>query len=271
MRNKKLTIGAIVFYILILMASFISSAPTFTHVRALDTDSSYYTLISADSFAYRYQLEQDSTKLDSLATAVEGLDVAELQEEVDSTQDTIDVMYQDIADLGAWKDTVLLYMSLAPDSLKINKNMYVYGKVWIRDSIVVNTRVLFLPPADSSAVGNIILRQAGENLVFLNSCYLKSDGKYWKTDADAAASMPSRLVALGTISANGWGLFMKEGFLRCDALNLTIGGPIFPGLTPGELTQTQVSATGDQSQKVGVAESADVIDYDPDLTILEIK
>jgi len=176
-----------------------------------------------------------------------------------------------LTDLHSFKDEVLKYMSFDEDSVVVDSNFYVFGKVWIRDSLIVNTRVLFIPPDDSSAVGNIILRQAGENLVFLNSCYLKSDGKYWKTDADGAATMPSRLVSIAIISADGWGLFMDYGYLRCDALDLTIGGDIFPGVTPGELTQTQVSGTGDQSQKVGHGETPDVVKYQVDQTVLEIK
>jgi len=176
-----------------------------------------------------------------------------------------------LTDFHSFKDEVLKYMSFDEDSVVVDSNLYVYGKIWIQDSIIVDSRIIKIPPADHSAWGDIILRQAGENLVFGESCYLKSDEKYWKTDADAAASMPSRLVALASISADAWGLFLKEGMLRDDTYDLTVGGYVYPSLTPGEFTQTQVSATGDQSQKVGIAETADVIDYDPDLTVLELK
>ncbi len=176
-----------------------------------------------------------------------------------------------LTDFHSFKDEVLKYMSFDEDSVVVDSNLYVYGKIWIQDSLIVNATIIKIPPVDSSAWGKIILRQAGENLVFGESTYLKSDGKYWKTDSDAAATMPSRLVALATISAEGWGLFLKEGMIRADDWDLTIGGYVYPSLTPGDFTQTQVSATGDQSQKVGIAETADVIDYDPDLTVLEMK
>lgn len=256
------------------LRAFITDMADSLALRMLITDTAdslalrLTIIIAADSFALFHEL----------ITGIDTPGVATLRDTVEANKDSVDKFSAETAALRdtveidiAWRDTVLMYMSFDGDSVVVDSNLYVYGKLWIQDSLIVDATIIKIPPVDSSAWGDIILRQAGENLVFGKSTYLKSDGKYWKTDADAAATMPSRLVALATISADAWGLFLKEGMIRADDWNLTVGGYVYPSLTAGEFTQTQVSATGDQSQKAGIAETADVIDYNPDLTVLEIK
>lgn len=112
---------------------------------------------------------------------------------------------------------------------------------------------------------------AGENLVFGDICYLKSDGKYWKADADAAATMPGAAMALASISADASGLFLKIGFVRDDSWSaLTIGGIVYASTTAGAITQTAPSGSGDQVQELGYAETAVIIWFNPNTTLVEI-
>ena len=127
------------------------------------------------------------------------------------------------------------------------------------------------PDSDTTANGEKVTETAGENLAFGDVCYLKSDGKYWKTDADAAATMPGTLMALGTINADASGSFLRSGYARNDAWNWTVGGLLYADTaTAGGLTQTAPSGTGDQVQVIGVARSADIVDFRPSLVLVEV-
>lgn len=111
---------------------------------------------------------------------------------------------------------------------------------------------------------------AGEDLAIGEVCYLKSDGKFWKSDADAAATMPVVAMATAAISADASGVFLLMGFYRDDTWNWTIGGFLYASTTAGAMTQTAPSGSGDQVQKVGIALTADIVYFNPDITIVEI-
>lgn len=139
----------------------------------------------------------------------------------------------------------------------------------------LNDLTLFLnwsPSADHLYNGLLERATAGENLVYGELCYLKSDGKYWKADADAATSMPGTALACASISADATGTFLKFGYMRHDAWDWsTVGGLLFVDTaTTGGMTQTAPSGTGDQVQCVGYAKSADIIFFNPALVIVEI-
>lgn len=93
---------------------------------------------------------------------------------------------------------------------------------------------------DHTCTGETFSATAGENLVFGNLCYLKSDGKWWKTDSDAASTMPGTAIATGTINADATGIFLLEGYARDDSAwaGLTIGGTLYASQTGGAITQT---------------------------------
>jgi len=121
------------------------------------------------------------------------------------------------------------------------------------------------PDSDHQASGIISEATVGENVVFGECLYLKSDGKYWRTDADAAATTIGKLaVALATILANAAGPVLEKGYIRDDTWNwATIGGAVYLSTTGGEFTQTAPSGAGDVVRIVGYAATADVIYFDP--------
>jgi hypothetical protein len=137
--------------------------------------------------------------------------------------------------------------------------------------VVVSGGILIGPPdTDHTEVGLVSNLTAGESLVFGEVCYYKSDGKYWKSDADAEATMPIVVMSLETIGADGVGPFLKRGFVKDDAWSWTTGGLLYGSTTGGDITQTAPSGSGDQVQIVGYAYSADVIFFNPQYGMLEI-
>lgn len=132
-----------------------------------------------------------------------------------------------------------------------------------------------LATTDHTYTGFDATMVAGENLVFGQLVYYKSDTKFWKADADAEATTKGLLaVAADTISADASGKFILPGsFIRDDTWNWTIGGLIYVSCDPtttGGFTQTAPSASADCVRIVGYAVTADVMWFEPDGTWVEI-
>jgi len=128
------------------------------------------------------------------------------------------------------------------------------------------------PAADHTVNGRTMIGTAGENLVFGDIVYLKSDGKFWLQDADAEATADGLIaMATATIAADATGTFLLDGFARDDSWAWTVGGKIFlDDFGTGNLSQTVPSDSGDIVRIAGYAYSADVIYFNPDNTYLEI-
>lgn len=119
------------------------------------------------------------------------------------------------------------------------------------------------PSSDLTASGIRASLTAGENVVFGDVCYIKSDGKLWKADANAATLYPAFFMAVATILADASGSFLMLGFARNDAWTWTVGGAIYLSTTVGAMTQTQPSATDDVIQVLGFATHADRMLFKP--------
>lgn len=115
-----------------------------------------------------------------------------------------------------------------------------------------------------------ITRAAGEDLVITDVCYIKSDGKMGKADADAIATSSAVFLSTATIANNATGTFLAWGLFRDDSgFNWTVGGLLYLSTTPGGITQTAPSGTDDVIQILGVALSADIIFWRPSLVQVE--
>ena len=126
-------------------------------------------------------------------------------------------------------------------------------------------------PSDQKVSGRVVRGQAGENLAIFEVCYMKSDGKLWKAQADAAATMPALYMATEAILADAYGTFLTDGYARDDSWNWTVGAILHAfDDTAGAMIQTAPSDTGDQVQRVGIAVTADVVFFKPDITMVEI-
>ena len=128
------------------------------------------------------------------------------------------------------------------------------------------------PAGDNSAGTQAIFDSAivGESVAFPDLLYLKSDGKWWKSDADAAASMPGLRMALETKAADATCSMLVIGRVRDDDWNWTIGGLIYASTTAGGLTQTAPSGSADIIQIVGIAYHADKMIFDPSPVTAEL-
>ena len=114
-------------------------------------------------------------------------------------------------------------------------------------------------------------KQAGEALSGGNLVYLKSDEKWWKTDADVEATTKGLIgIAMAAISANSTGKVSILGRVYNAGWSWTVGAPIYVSCTAGGITQTAPSGSGDQVRKIGHALSSTTIIFNPDATILEI-
>jgi len=134
------------------------------------------------------------------------------------------------------------------------------------------TTILTEPQADNSVgIGSIQdYAQVGESVAFPFLLYQKSDGKWWKADADAATTMPGLRMALESKSADAYCLMLVMGRVRDDDWAWTVGGLIYASTSAGGLTQTAPSGTGDQVQIVGHAYHADKMVFDPSPVIAEV-
>lgn len=107
---------------------------------------------------------------------------------------------------------------------------------------------------------------AGATISQWEAVYLDSSSTWQLTDADAASTAGSVMVALATeagTSSNPLRVALPGSFCRNDAWNWTVGGAIYLSTTPGALTQTAPSATDDVVRVVGWATNADTIFWNP--------
>jgi len=108
-------------------------------------------------------------------------------------------------------------------------------------------------------------------VAFPDILYLKSDGKWWKADADAIATMPALRMALESKTANQTCNTLVMGRVRDDDWNWTVGGKVFASTDAGAITQTAPSGSTDIVQVVGVAYHADKMIFQPDITTIELS
>lgn len=126
------------------------------------------------------------------------------------------------------------------------------------------------PTSDRTANGLKTTDTVGENVAFGDLLYMKSDGKYWKADADQASLMPGVVMALETILADAAGALLHKGYVRYDTWNWTPGDILHAGNTAGAIQQPAPSGSGDQVQIVGYAITADIIFFNPQLVMVEV-
>jgi len=122
------------------------------------------------------------------------------------------------------------------------------------------------PTTDHTYNGGDETATAGENLVIGDVCYLKSDGKYWKADADSVTTTAGVIrMASTTIAADADGIFIIPGdgcYVRDDTWNwATIGAELYISVTPGNPTTTAPSGDADVRRIIGHVITADIIEF----------
>ena len=124
------------------------------------------------------------------------------------------------------------------------------------------------PTSDHEGCGLIVPMTYGESLVPGNIVYLKSDGKVWKADANAAGAYPAIGIALETLGANASGKVLLFGLFLDASFAWTVGGTVYLSTTAGAMTQTAPSATDEVIQVLGVAVSATLLMFNPVLSYI---
>ena len=132
--------------------------------------------------------------------------------------------------------------------------------------------------ADETGDGLTSLVTHGEATETGEIMYMKADGKYWLSDADAAASMPALVLSLPVNTAgDATGLVLHKGYYRNDTLfNWTPGNGsanlLYAHTTPGAMVQlaNKPAGAGDQLQVVGYVVDANTIYFNPSYVLGEI-
>ena len=100
----------------------------------------------------------------------------------------------------------------------------------------------------------------GEAVTQGNAVYLKtSDNKYWKADADAAATASADGIALTPGAADEYGVVCTEGYVDLGA-TLTVGETYVVSTTAGGIAPIADLGSGDYTTILGVATAADTLE-----------
>jgi len=128
----------------------------------------------------------------------------------------------------------------------------------------------FDPDLDNEeASGIIIATTVDANAYGIGSAlHLDTDGNYIEANASAEATMPC--TAIATETGTGSKEVLLHGFIRNDLWTWTPGGAVHVNITNGTLSQVIPSASGNQVQRVGIAYTANILYFNPDMTVLEI-
>ena len=149
-------------------------------------------------------------------------------------------------------------------------------------TLEINEKAILIDVAlstDHTWTGPTQLITAGENLAIFETAYLKSDGKYWRIDADAEATAKGKIVmATAAISADATGIVLLPGefsFIRDDSTTewtvTAAGDTMFLSTTVGDLTN-DISGytTGDIGRVAGYMETATILNFNVDKTWIKI-
>ena len=100
-------------------------------------------------------------------------------------------------------------------------------------------------------------------------CYIDSNGKMAKVDADAEASASGMLaICTEALSADGEGAFILQGFYTTSGLNA--GEKLYMSTDAGTWTSTRPILAGDMVRIIGYAVSSTQLFFNPDPTWIEL-
>jgi len=115
---------------------------------------------------------------------------------------------------------------------------------------------------------------AAVNVAFGDVCYINSSGKCALIDADGIATMSGIVMCVdSTITADNVGNWIFMGTARNDAWSWTVGVLIYgstTGTSGNTMTQTKPTGVDDVVQVLGVALSATVVYFAPQLAQVEL-
>jgi len=150
-------------------------------------------------------------------------------------------------------------------------NITVGGTATLGEGKSLSIGTPLLPTTDHTSTGLTAEMLAGGAIAaFQTVCIHTTTGEVVISDADAIGTMPVIGIAPAAISDTATGTILLQGFIRDDTWNWTLGGILYASGTAGAMTQTAPTGSGDFVQAVGIALSADVVYFNPSLTLVEV-
>lgn len=114
--------------------------------------------------------------------------------------------------------------------------------------------------ADDTYQGDVITGiPAGAAIAQWEAVYLASDGTWKLADGNGSGTYPARGLAVAAAASSAAVTVIQKGYVRNDAWNWAVGGNVYLSNTPGALTQTATSTSGERLQALGYAVTADKI------------
>lgn len=102
-------------------------------------------------------------------------------------------------------------------------------------------------------------QNAGATIAQWEAVYLDGSSTWQLADANGSGTFPAVGLAVAAYSSTNPAVVVIQGTVRNDAWAWTPGGVIYLSATPGGLTQTAPSTSGDKVQQIGRALTADII------------
>ena len=183
---------------------------------------------------------------------------------------------------GGWQGTAVASAYLDADTAHLSGTQTVTGdKTFSGVTPLADTAlsegkgltmlVPLLPTTDHTSTGLSAQMLAGGAIsAFQTVCVHSVTGEVVVTDSNAIATMPVIGIAPAAISDTNTGTILLQGFIRDDSYNWTIGGIMYASETAGAMTQTVPTTSGAFVQALGVALTADVVYFNPSLTLVEV-
>jgi hypothetical protein len=113
--------------------------------------------------------------------------------------------------------------------------------------------------ADHEYHGDVIAGlNAGATIAQFEAVYVGGSSTWLLADANGSGTYPAVGLAVAAYVDTNPAQILIKGLVRDDTWNWTIGGLIYLSATPGALTQTAPSTSGDKIQVVGRALTADI-------------
>jgi len=233
-------------------------------VGNLTMDSDAATSIGGASVA----VEADGGTLAVTGDGTNDIDISNVGATIDVDAAAVDVATTTSLTLDSDGSTALGGSSVEIESDGSDVSLVAAGGIYLQGSTGTEIQ-LSTALADQTAHGFTISGTVGPAATFGYSLYLANTGTYQGCDADAAATMPCRALAIDT-GAGAGKLLLMQGVMRDDSWAWTVGGTLYVSTTTGGLTQTAPSGLGDQVQAVGHAITSTIIYFNPNLYFIEI-
>jgi len=119
--------------------------------------------------------------------------------------------------------------------------------------------------------GETVKAQCGVAIAALETVYIQNNIRVYLSKADSDTTMPVKGIATEGGVNNDYIVFLIEGFIRNNAWDWTPGALLYASdTTAGAVIATAPDTTNDMVQRIGIAVTADIMWFRPDLTMIKV-